>query len=32
MKNRVQAGAGKVMPETARAATQAKQTEPGSGG
>lgn len=32
MKNRVQVAASRVMPETAKAATQARQTEPGSGG
>lgn len=30
-KNKAQAGAGKVLPETTRAGMQAKQTEPGSG-
>lgn len=31
MKNKVQAAAGRVLPETAKAKVQAKQTEPGSG-
>jgi hypothetical protein len=31
MKNKVQAAAGRVLPETAKAATQARMTEPGSG-
>lgn len=31
MKNKVQVASGRMMPETAKAATQAKQTEPGSG-
>jgi uncharacterized protein len=31
-KNKAQAAAGRVMPETAKAGMQAKQTEPGSGG
>jgi short-subunit dehydrogenase len=32
MKNKVQVAAARVMPETVQAATQARQTEPGSGG
>jgi short-subunit dehydrogenase len=32
MKNKAQVAAGRIMPETAKAATQARQTEPGSGG
>ena len=32
MKNKAQVASGRVMPETAKAATQARQTEPGSGG
>jgi short-subunit dehydrogenase len=31
MKNKVQAASGRVLPETAKAATQARMTEPGSG-
>jgi uncharacterized protein len=31
VKNKVQVAAGRLMPETAKAATQARQTEPGSG-
>jgi short-subunit dehydrogenase len=31
MKNNAQVAAGRIMPETAKAATQARQTEPGSG-
>jgi hypothetical protein len=31
MKNKAQVAAGRIMPETAKAATQARQTEPGSG-
>ena len=31
-KNKAQAAAGRVLPETAKARVQAKQTEPGSGG
>jgi hypothetical protein len=31
MKNKAQAASGRVMPETAKAATQARQTAPGSG-
>ena len=30
-KNKAQAAAGRIMPETAKAATQARETEPGSG-
>ena len=30
-KNRAQVAAGRVMPETVKAATQDRQTEPGSG-
>jgi len=31
VKNKVQAASGRVLPETAKAATQARMTEPGSG-
>ena len=31
MKNKAQVAAGRIMPETAKAATQARQTAPGSG-
>jgi short-subunit dehydrogenase len=31
VKNKAQAAAGRIMPETAKAATQARETEPGSG-
>jgi short chain dehydrogenase len=31
MKNKVQAASGRILPETAKAATQARMTEPGSG-
>ena len=31
MKNKVQAASGRVLPETAKAATQARMTEPGGG-
>ncbi len=31
LKNKVQAAAGRVLPETAKAKVQAQQTEPGSG-
>jgi hypothetical protein len=32
MKNKVQVAASRIMPETAKATTQARQTVPGSGG
>jgi hypothetical protein len=32
VKNKVQAAAGRIMPETAKAAMQARETDPGGGG